>query len=85
MNILHVLDNTMSSVPNYNLVESNEKCRKYRKKWYELNEISYNLTCNDDVLELVVPIGEVLYYKRFVLNNNVTDDIILSYLKDKIY
>ena len=69
--------------PGIVLIENSENTRRYRRKWMELEEVSFKEIFNGECLEVTVPIAGVQYYCRFRLNND-SEEKILNFLDNKI-
>jgi hypothetical protein len=82
MSIMSSLENFMVGKSEYYMIENDENIRRYRRKWMELEEVSFKQIFNGECLEVTVPIAGVQYYSRFRLNND-SEEKILDFLDNK--
>lgn len=83
MSIISALEDFMVNKYDYYMFENNKNTRIYRRKWMELEEVSFKETCNGNTLEVTVPIAGVQYYCRFKLNND-SEEKIINFLDNKL-
>ena len=83
MSILSTLEDFMVNKNDYYMIENDENTRIYRKKWMELQEVSFKEIFDGECLEVTVPIGDIQYYCRFILNEN-SEEKIIDFLDNKL-
>jgi len=83
MSIISALEDFMVNKNDYYMIENSENARRYRRKWMELEEVSFKEIFNGECLEVTVPIAGVQYYCRFRLNND-SEEKILDFLDNKL-
>jgi hypothetical protein len=83
MSLLSVLENFMVNKKNFYMIEKDNKKLTYRRRWRELEEITFKEIFDGECLEVTVPIGKVQYYSR-LKKNKITEDELIKFIDNKL-